>query len=68
MIVLNGVMNWLTDISSWEVQFHELIGQQHEMRVFVLSQQREMAKVCEPLKAPVQVQNIAAKKQRSTCR
>ena len=66
--MLTCVMNRLTVISSWNVQIHELIGQQREMHGFVLSQQREMAEVREPLKAPDQVQNVAAKKQRSTCR
>ena len=66
--MLAGVMDRLTDSSSWQVRILELIGQQHEMRVFVLSQQREMAEVREPLKAPDLVQNVAAKKQRSTCR
>ena len=66
--MLTCVMNRLTVISSWNVQIPGLIRQQHEMRVFVLSQQREMAEVREPLKAPDQVQNVAAKKQRSTCR
>ena len=66
--MLTCVMNRLTVISSWNVQIPGLIRQQHEMRGILLSQQRELAEVRELLKALDQVQNVAAKNQRSTCR